>query len=131
MVVQTQSGAGGQRVGAVRWRLAAARLAQISGSVLVAEVQTEATLMLGAAGDKATRRSAANSLLVNYSARTKTEIFSCHLSVRTERSSDRGGWLGTSLAPFMKSLMFEKQRETMAARYMCDSLESGKVSNET
>lgn len=75
VVLRTQSGAGGQGVGAVRWRLAAARLAQIAGSVLVAEVQTEATLMLGAAGDKTTRRSAANSLLVNYSARRKTEIF--------------------------------------------------------
>lgn len=67
-MVRTQSGAGGQGVGAVRWWLAAARLAQIAGSVLVAEVQTEATLMLGAAGDKTTWCSAANSLLVNYSA---------------------------------------------------------------
>lgn len=132
-MVQTQSGAGGQGVGAVWWRLAAARLAQISGSVLMAKVQTEATLMLGAAGDKTTWCSVANSPLVNYSAQRKTEIFSCHLLVRSERSSERCGWLGNSHAPFMM-LMFEKDKDTKrlgwkrpAAKHTCDIFESKKV----
>lgn len=69
--VRTEPGAGGQGVGAVWW-LAAARLSQISG-VLVAEVQAEATLMLGTASDK--DRASVSSLLVNYSARGKKEFF--------------------------------------------------------
>lgn len=48
--MRTQSGTGRQGVGAMWW-LAAARLSQVS-SVLVAEVQTEATLMLGAKSEE-------------------------------------------------------------------------------
>lgn len=41
----------------------------------------------------------------------KTETFSCHLLVRTGRSSEHCGWLGTNSAPFIKPLMFEKDKD--------------------
>lgn len=45
----TQPATGGKRIGAMQ-SLAAARLTQLSG-VFVAEVQTQATLMLGTTGE--------------------------------------------------------------------------------
>ncbi len=65
--MRTQSGAGGQGVGAVRW-LAAARLRQVS-SGLVAEIQTEATLMLGAKSGR--KRPQSVPPVVNYSTQSK------------------------------------------------------------
>lgn len=51
----------------------------------------------------------------NYSGRRKTEIFSCHLLVRSGRSSKRCGWLGTSKAPFINSL-FSKENKNPTVR---------------
>lgn len=62
----TQSGAGGKGVGAM-WCLAAACITQVS-SVLVAEVQTEATLMLGTT-QRERKKALSKFPLLNYSTR--------------------------------------------------------------
>lgn len=108
--VRTEPGAGGQGVGAVWW-LAAARLGQISG-VLVAEVQAEATLMLGTASDK--DRVSVSSLLVNYSARGKKEFFMP--SVREIWGSNNSVSWHNQCTIYEVIVLEEKQKQT---QYLC------------
>ena len=60
-------------------RLAAARLSQVSGP-FVAEIQTVATLMLGA---KRKKKASVKSLAVSYSVQSKISFATCHLFNRS------------------------------------------------